>query len=503
MFDIGTLWKLFRKHFTARDVLFIGALILIYLATRIINLDKFPIFTDEGIYIHWAKIAWKDANWRFISLTDGKQPLHTWGMIPFLKLFSPNLLLGGRMFSVLAGFVAMTGIYACTHYLWGRKTAIITTALYVITPMFLFYDRMALADSAVNAGAVWIFFLSILLVRTMRLDVALGYGLVAGLALLTKSSSQMFLGLSALAPILKFDKSVRKNVSRTFNYFILFVLTCVIAFTIYNIQRLSPYLNFVAEKNATFVMTFAEFKAHPFSQIAGNLPLIPWYVASEMGIVLALIGLVGVFLLMKKHTRLALYFLIWIIAPYIAIALFAKVIFPRYLIFFASLLIMTAAYTLSVCKKVVAKWILVALIVLSVGYFDFTIIAQYGSIPFPAVDRGQYIESLNAGWGVKDIVAYLHQPMDKPVLLLEEGNFGVIGDMIEASLPVGDPLELHPYWPLNKEDLLANQKNLATHDVFVLFSHRTEFPADWPIELVKKYDKPGGHDPYFLYRLTK
>jgi hypothetical protein len=313
----------------------------------------------------------------------------------------------------------------------------------------------------------------------------------------------MFLGLSALAPILSFQKSLKKNASRTLNYFVLFSLTGVIAFALYNIQRLSPYLNFVAEKNATFVMTFAEFKAHPFSQIVGNLPLIPWYVASEMGIVLALIGLVGVLLLTQKHKRLALYFIIWIVVPYIAIALFAKVIFPRYLIFFASLLIMTAAYALNVCKKVVAQWILVALIVISVGYFDFTIIADFAAIPFPAVDRGQYIESLNAGWGVKDIVSYLRQPMDKPVLLLEEGNFGVIGDMIEASIPVGDPLELHPYWPLNKDDLLANQKNLASHHVFVLFSHRTEFPADWPIEFVKKYDKPGGTNPYFLYRLVK
>src|SRR5438132_972876 len=106
MFDLWRIWGWFKKNFTSKDVLFVFVLIILYLATRIINLGKFPIFTDEGIYINWAKIAWHDASWRFISLTDGKQPLHIWGMIPFLKLFPQNPILAGRLFSVLTGLSA-------------------------------------------------------------------------------------------------------------------------------------------------------------------------------------------------------------------------------------------------------------------------------------------------------------------------------------------------------------------------------------------------------------
>jgi hypothetical protein len=57
MFDIGTVWKWFRKTFAAQDIVSLGILHFFYFVTRIINLDKFPIFTDEGIYIHWAKIS--------------------------------------------------------------------------------------------------------------------------------------------------------------------------------------------------------------------------------------------------------------------------------------------------------------------------------------------------------------------------------------------------------------------------------------------------------------
>src|SRR3989339_1570193 len=152
MFDIYTIFSSVKKHFSKKDFFIVLCLIILYFITRLVNLEQLPIFNDEGIYIHWAKIAWHDASWRFISLTDGKQPLQTWGTIPFLKLFPQNLLFGGRMFSVATGFVSLVGIFSLLFYLFNKKTAFWGVFLYIFTPFFLFYDRIALADSAVNAG---------------------------------------------------------------------------------------------------------------------------------------------------------------------------------------------------------------------------------------------------------------------------------------------------------------------------------------------------------------
>jgi 4-amino-4-deoxy-L-arabinose transferase-like glycosyltransferase len=240
--------------------------ILFYLATRLIRLDQFPIFTDEGIYIRWAKIAWHDASWRFISLTDGKQPLQTWATIPFLKLFPNNLLLAGRLFSVTTGFISLIGIFCLLFYLFNKKTAFIGSFLYILTPYFLFYDRMALTDSAVNTGFIWILFFSIVLIKTLQLDVALIFGLVAGLALLTKSSAQMFVALSFLAPIILIVSSgLKKNFKRIVNFIFLYVVVLALSFSIYNIQRLSPFIHYIGTKNTTFLMTFDEFIKAPFS----------------------------------------------------------------------------------------------------------------------------------------------------------------------------------------------------------------------------------------------
>ncbi|PIV70919.1 hypothetical protein COW57_02575, partial [Candidatus Roizmanbacteria bacterium CG17_big_fil_post_rev_8_21_14_2_50_39_7] len=89
MFDISAVFVYIKKRITIKDSLLLSLATLLYFATRLYNIKLLPIFNDEGIYIHWAKAAWHDASWRFISLTDGKQPLQTWGTIPFLKLF-PN-----------------------------------------------------------------------------------------------------------------------------------------------------------------------------------------------------------------------------------------------------------------------------------------------------------------------------------------------------------------------------------------------------------------------------
>src|SRR5882672_9043709 len=85
-------------------------IILLYFFTRLYHILTLPVFTDEAIYIHWSQIASDDASWRFISLTDGKQPMYVWIAIIFLKLFHDPLY-ASRMVSVVAGFFSMIGMF--------------------------------------------------------------------------------------------------------------------------------------------------------------------------------------------------------------------------------------------------------------------------------------------------------------------------------------------------------------------------------------------------------
>lgn len=502
MFDIFKIFNFLKKTFSRKDIFIIIFIICLFCLTRLINLDKYPIFNDEAIYIRWAKVAWHDASWRFISLTDGKQPLQTWGTIPFLKFFPDNALLAGRLFGVAGGFLSLIGFFVLTFYLFGKRASLLGSFLYIFTPYFLFYERMALVDSWVNAGFIWIFLFLIYLVKQRRLSTSLILGLIGGFFLLAKSSVRIFLMLGVLSPILIWKKNLKKLFQESINFYCLLGISMVIAFIIYNVQRLSSFFHYVALKNLTFVMSFDEFLKTPFQYFWNNLRYTPLYILWEMGFVLGVIGLIGLIRLIGKNQKLGFYFLLWIILPFIAIVFFTKVLFPRYLIFFASILLILSSHFLPTISYRL-KLFLFFLIFLSIFFFDFTILFGYRYIPFPAVDRGQYIEGWPAGWGIKETMEFAREKSkEKPVVILAEGNFGMAYDVLDVFLKPDDKITLKGYWPMDEKQLYENQPFLKDNYVYVFFSHRDQFPETWPLKLIKKIDKPGYQSDFHLFELT-
>ena len=91
----------FRKFLKKeKNTLVLGLLILLLsLFLRVYDLTYLPIFGDEAIYIRWAQVMRAEITLRFIPLTDGKQPLFMWSVIPFLKIITDPLV-AGRLASV-------------------------------------------------------------------------------------------------------------------------------------------------------------------------------------------------------------------------------------------------------------------------------------------------------------------------------------------------------------------------------------------------------------------
>jgi len=504
MFNIFTIFNFFKKNFRKKDIVLFFILIFLYFLTRSVNLEKFPIFTDEGIYINWAKTAWHDASMRFISLTDGKQPLQTWATIPFLKLFPNEPLFAGRLFSVFTGFFSLVFVFALLFFLFNKKTAFFGSLFYIFTPYFLFYDRMALTDSAVNMGFLGILFFSLVLVKYIRLDLALIFGLFSGLALLTKSSAQLFVFLGLLAPITFLFKKEKHWSIKTLNFYLLYFLVIVIAFLTYNVQRLSPYMHYIGIKNTTFLMTKEEFLKAPFSLFWNNAFGVFIDIIWESGFILPLFTFFGIFLLLKKEKGLASYFILWFLIPYFIIASISKVIFPRYLIFFASLMIIFASFFINQIGKK-AKIFFLTIFLISALFFDYKILFDFKNISFPEIDRGQYIEGPPAGWGVKEIIDFsIKKSKEKPVILLAEGNFGLVGDMLRASLPRDNhQVSVDAYWPLDEKHLLARKKDLDKYYIYVVFPHRNNFPQYWPLKLIEKFNKPGQKSAIYFFELNR
>lgn len=515
MFSITNTLIQIKQYVTWKFALFLILVSALYFFTRLFHILDLPIFVDEGIYVNWARIAAGDPNWRFISLLDGKQVLQTWGTILFVKLFPNNLLYAGRLFSVSSGFIGLIGMMSLSSYLWGKRAAVIAAFIYIFSPFFLFYDRLALVDSAVNAGVIWLMFVSILLVRMRRLDVAALFGTVAGIGILAKSSLFIFIGLSFTAIVVFqhgqtiFNKTMRlwRNKKDLFDYIFLYLCGLLLASSIYLSQRFfSPFFHNIAQKNLTFILTFREWLANPFQLVMNNIQIVPQYIFWESGWVVPILGLVGIYMLWRKRDPLGHYLILWIITPFVIIVMFNKVVYPRYLVFFAGLLSIAAIYALNsfsvYTRRVVSIITTVVLVYLCLPqWFSVT------NISLPPIDRGQYIEGTSAVWGTPELMQIIRSSTDdgKSALVLAEGDFGLIADVLRAYVKRSDHIDVRGLWPLNESDIVAAQQETTDKHVFVVFPHRNDFPIHWQqnlIEEVKVFDKPNGSpDKVYLFRV--
>src|SRR6266700_3354416 len=136
----------------------LAGIILLYFFTRLFHILMLPVFTDEAIYIHWSQVAAGDASWRFISLTDGKQPMYVWIAMFFLKVIQDPLL-AGRLVSVLAGYLSLVGMFFLGREVFkDTKIGLLASLLYVLYPFSLVYDKFAFFVCFFVHSIIWILF---------------------------------------------------------------------------------------------------------------------------------------------------------------------------------------------------------------------------------------------------------------------------------------------------------------------------------------------------------
>lgn len=475
-------------------------LIILFFWTRLVNLTSLPIFTDEAIYLRWAQIAKNDASWRFISLTDGKQPLFVWMTLVAMKALEDPLF-AGRLISVFAGLASLIGIFFLGSELFkSKKIGFFSSLLYLTSPFALMYDRMALMDALVATFAIWSLYLEILLVRTLRLDVALILGMVLGGAILTKTSG--FFNIYLLpATLILFNFKDKKWKSNLAKWVSLAFLAVVLSQGYYSILRLSPFFHMIAQKDTTFVYPFKEWIGHPLRFFVGNLKgQLDWLTTYLTLPVLFLIA--GSLVTFWKKTKEKLLLFVWFLAPFIALALFAKVIYARFILFMTMPLLVLAAWLLKeTANRIGGKVLLFTfyfLIFTFPLYADYKIIFDPAYAPIPASDLNQYINDWPAGGGVKEMVQYLQEEAQKgPIFIATEGDFGLFPASLELYLVDHPHVEIKGYWPFGEKTIRELEIKAQEKPTFLVLKETQKIPEDWPLELVLKIRK--GRGPSFLH----
>ncbi len=395
---------------------------------RLINLTILPVFADEAIYIRWSQIMSSEPTLRFLPLSDGKQPLFMWILMFFVKRMSDPLF-AGRLLSVVSGVGSMIGLFFLTYYIFkSRLSAIFASILWALSPLSLFFDRMALVDSMLTCFGVWTLFLSLVMVDTLRLDMAMLLGFALGFAGLTKSPALFFAALIPVAVILlKKPKDLLK-------YAGLLVVAYIIAFAMYNIQRLGPNFNMLTSRTGDYVFPLSRILVYPTDPIRYNLPTSFSWLWAMGPIGLGFLALIGLILNFKRYIKYVLILGVWLLAPFIYEAEFAKSFTLRYILFLVPPLYVFAA---GAFNKVSGKWkylTIAALVVFIVqaGVFDYYLLTNPVKANFPLRDRMGYFQEWTSGIGIKETADYIRdinsKNPGKQIVVGTEGYFGTLPD---------------------------------------------------------------------------
>lgn len=468
----------------------LAAIVVVYLSLTFSNLTKLPMFVDEALYLRWGQIAGADATWRFISLTDGKQPLYTWAVVPFMKYFGDPLY-GGRFVSALCGLFTLLGVMYGGWLLSGKKLALWAGLITLFSPFLFFYNRFAVMEGMMIMFGVWVFNLSILLARTRRLDIALLLGMWTGLALLVKSPAMFYMLLIPAAYILEVD--LKKIFTKdTFQFIFLVLIAWFLAEIINYIQHLSPWMYMIKEKNSFFIVPYHEIFQEPLRLINNFNDIWRWHGAwtTVPVILLALAGLLSWF---KDSWRKALLTVGWFFLPVLGTILLARLFSPRYMVFTTPFLLILAGYGLTLIKN--AKFQLMIFILISLVPLSkiFKLITDPIHYPYLQVDEG-YVNGWSAGNGTKQIAEWAIARVGQtgqPMTIFTEGTFGILPNGLELYLQDKTTkvtvTGIYPIIDIPPATVLAH--SLVNPETYFILNNTITTDVPEELELVASYEK--------------
>lgn len=490
-----------KKHLNLFTVL----LIFLFLFSRLYNLTLLPIFTDESIYIYWAKfISVNQSHW-FLSLTDGKPPLLIWMISVLLTILPHNLyLLAGRLPSVFAGLGSIIAIYLVTLELFKQKSlAQIAALLYIISPFLLFHDRMALFDSLLNCMLLWSVYFALKTAESLKHKDALLWGLALGLAYLSKPTAVIFVFLTPVVFLLSTEIGIIKKEYR--QLILLIIIAIAVGETINNLQRVSSVYYLMDAKNQQFRLPLTQLLNNLLPNMIGNLRGFYSWILSYYTWPFLISGLLALIYTFVRSFKKGLCLLVLWLVPIVGLAAIGREIFPRYIIFTTPYFLIPIAFTLY--RLYQNKMFKILSIIIFTGIlskqliFDYYLLTSPPTAPFPRTDYNQYVSEHPSGYGLDKVFAFLDGELAKgKVTVATQGTFGLYHYAFLLEYWDNESLTIIPRWPLSvvDGDIISAQE---TSTVYVILKEYENIPPDLPLELVLKAEKPGGKYPILVTKL--
>ncbi len=488
-----------------------------YFFSRIWHLTAIPVFGDEAIYIRWSQIIKNEETLRFIPQTDGKQPLFMWLTSLFLRVISQPLI-AGRIVSVVAGFFTLIGIFLTVSiypsffeqsfspikFIKNSSKnnfylGLLSSVIYIFLPFSFFFDRLAVPDNLLSALGVWSLFISLLLAKFRRLDLALILGMVLGLSWLTKSPAIYFIALS-FGTYFIFNLDYLKTLY-------LPIISTLLSFLIYNLLRLGPQFHMIALRNRDYIWPLSEIIKHPLdpfkSHFGSALTIFSQYISWPI-LILSLIGLI-LYLFYQKNTQLMV-LVAWALLPLLANSAMARVFTARYILFILPPLVILITISLSVWfTKNITKIVFLFILLIPNIIWIKNISSDPFNFKLPSTETG-YLHDWTSGWGISQAADFFKtRSLEANVIVGTEGSFGTLPDGLQIytdGVPqltvIGQGLGFTQI-----PQSLTNARNFGDEVYLLINKSRLSLSSleQDKLTLVQSFPKPDD-DELLLYRLN-
>lgn len=424
------------------------AIALLFLATRLWNIDRLPVIHDEALYLSWTRAIADDAKWAFVSMTDAKPPLFYW-IAAVMPGLADEPLVACRRVSVLAGLAGLAGIYGLGRRLYGGTAGCLAAFLYVFSPLPLFLERMAHVDALLSALGVWSLFVTLAVLRgeTPFRRGAGSLAVLAGLGYLAKQPAILWIGGLGALLLFAWRGSLLSGRRRAVLWgasvlgMAAAVALCATADVPVLYQGRDPFFH-IPPFQGNFWLTIPQILSLPWDAWTGNLlrlweiavGYLPWTYLAPLAVGIALGG------------REALSLALWGAAPVLFLSVVLSDIHSRFLLFAAAPLIVLAgrgvealARRFFLDHRPMGTWVLAGVLVLPGVFFAARLATDPARAGWIDEDREGYITGELAGNGLAEAVAFLKEEAQAGDFdLFVHRRWGVPGDYVEAVFR-GDP----------------------------------------------------------------
>jgi hypothetical protein len=472
-------------------------LLLVYAFTRLYNLMAFPLFIDESLYVYRAQ------------LVRGGQPLlpvrysrtlHAW----YLALLGPYSPAGGwmgRVAIITLGLLGAAALYGLVRSFVSHRAGLIALLLWITTPYALFYERMLLADPALDALAIVIVWIAWQMMRThqRRLAIALGIGLVV--VLLAKASGIVWLPLPLVALVLASKISWRQR-----------IVLGAIAYGTFGILWGSftlvlrwRHINYFGEAERFVGGVDENF----FERISRNIGNVLRYDLAYLGLPMLILAVAGAVYWLWKNPRSALFVIAALGMGGGGAIAFGHNINSRYALGQVAWIVLLSSVGIGLLIERYPHWrppVYLAItlwIVMVFAPFAYQLWDKPADLSLSGNDENEYIRQDTSGFGVTGMGETL-RGMDITQTVL--GFVANCQTLRLAAYPVKVTCPVI-YWNTRNRQLMQLAEQWATKGpIYVVgedlnYIDLTRLPQ--PYELVTTIERPGGLRPIYLFRIEQ